>query len=171
MCLMLAGYLTPPLVTVWQGVGQLPCPPRHCSGLRASKPGNGWIHPRPIPLSPWLSDPTEADPACMQSGAIIPMWPTMLHINEKAHDPITFDVYPAVASAPFEMYAMAVLAALGLRLLADLHAGVVLQAASCSTTVSLHAPSSPAGVLIIPCALTTSACADLSVDGRRWPQP
>jgi alpha-glucosidase (family GH31 glycosyl hydrolase) len=47
--------------------------------------------------------PLEKLPLFVRSGAIIPMYPSMLYDGEKPKDPVTFDIYPE-GSTSFEMY-------------------------------------------------------------------
>ncbi len=47
--------------------------------------------------------PLEKLPLFVKAGAILPMYPEMLHDREKPKDPVTFEVYPSGASR-FELY-------------------------------------------------------------------
>lgn len=47
--------------------------------------------------------PLDKLPLFVKAGAIIPMWPQMLHHREKDKDPLTLDIYP-YGSTSFELY-------------------------------------------------------------------
>jgi hypothetical protein len=49
------------------------------------------------------SAPLDILPIFVKAGAIVPMWPDMLFFDEKPHDPITLDIYPA-GDTSFDMY-------------------------------------------------------------------
>ena len=42
----------------------------------------------------WVEAPLDVVPMFVRGGAIIPKWPSMNHVNEKARNPITFEIYP-----------------------------------------------------------------------------
>jgi alpha-glucosidase len=47
--------------------------------------------------------PLDTLPLFVRAGAVIPMWPSMLHYREKAKTPLTLDVYPA-GTSHFDLY-------------------------------------------------------------------
>lgn len=63
---------------------------------------DGTVYKGPKTLNNYAA-PVEKLPVFVKSGAIIPMWPEMLYFDQKSHDRITFDVYPA-ANSSFTLY-------------------------------------------------------------------
>jgi len=63
---------------------------------------DGTVYKGPQTLNNYPA-PIDKLPVFVKSGAIIPMWPEMLYFNQKAHDVITFDIYPA-GNSSFTLY-------------------------------------------------------------------
>lgn len=63
---------------------------------------DGTMYEGPMMLDDYFA-PIYKLPVFVRGGAIIPMWPQMLHHREKPKDPITFDIYP-YGNSNFSLY-------------------------------------------------------------------